>query len=291
MPSLQLILTRRTQHQLILKDLMLISIILTLTSATDTLLPFHVGRANYAALLERLNQIDPTLGPLLHDGDGPKPFTCSGILNGRAARDGMPIRQGLPYYLRMTGLTVAVSQALEDSLLTTRPPHWTLADHRFEITDAICDAQTHPWTGRTTYEALAAAQLLQSEQLPRQVTLDFASPTSFKSGGINIPVPMPGLVFGSLVERWNTFSPITLSGEMRRFGEEMVAISRYQLESRMLEQKNKAMRIGGVGQVTYTAVGGDRYWLGVLNMLANFALYSGVGVQTTTGMGQVRHLT
>ena len=77
---------------------------------------------------------------------------------------------------------------------------------------------------------------------------------------------------------------------MRRFGEEMVAISRYKLESRSVEGKQGGLRIGGVGQATYTALGGDRYWLGLLNMLADFALYSGVGMQTTTGMGQVRRV-
>lgn len=125
---------------------------------------------------------------------------------------------------------------------------------------------------------------------PRQVTLEFASPTAFKSAGLTVPVPMPNLVFGSLVERWNAFSPVTLSPEMRRFGEEMVALSRYRLESRVVEQKNNALRIGGVGQATYVAVAADRYWLAVLQMLADFALYSGVGVQTATGMGQVRRV-
>jgi CRISPR-associated endoribonuclease Cas6 len=105
---------------------------------------------------------------------------------------------------------------------------------------------------------------------------------------MTMPVPLPGLVFGSLVERWNAFSPVALSPEMRAYGEEVMAISRYRLESRAVEQKNQAVRIGAVGQATYRALAGDRYWLGVMNMLAGFALYGGVGVQTTTGMGQVR---
>jgi len=92
------------------------------------------------------------------------------------------------------------------------------------------------------------------------------------------------------VERWNAFSPITLSPEMRHFGGEMVGISRYRLESVAVVQKNAGLRIGGVGRVTYTAIGGDRYWLGVMNMLADFALYSGVGMLTATGMGQCRRV-
>ena len=56
------------------------------------------------------------------------------------------------------------------------------------------------------------------------------------------------------------------------------------------QRKNGALRIGGVGQVTYTALDDDRYALAALNMLADFALYSGVGVQTATGMGQCRRV-
>ncbi|MCS6828360.1 MAG: CRISPR system precrRNA processing endoribonuclease RAMP protein Cas6 [Caldilinea sp.] len=154
--------------------------------------------------------------------------------------------------------------------------------------EVICDPARHPWSGRTSYELLAATQLTRLEELERQVTLEFASPTAFKSKEMTVPVPLPGLVFGSLVERWNAFSPVTLSPEMRRYGEEAMAISRYRLESFPVASKDGAQRIGGVGRVTYRALAGDRYWLGVMNMLADFAFYSGVGSQTVTGMGQVR---
>jgi CRISPR-associated endoribonuclease Cas6 len=77
---------------------------------------------------------------------------------------------------------------------------------------------------------------------------------------------------------------------MRRNGEEVMAISQYQLHSVPVAQKDKGLRIGGVGEVTYRALSGDRYWIGVMHMLADFARFGGVGVQTATGMGQVRQL-
>jgi CRISPR-associated endoribonuclease Cas6 len=220
---------------------------------------------------------------------------------GAAGRDQATVRAGQHYAVRLTGLTAPISQALYAGLglhgtsgaaaeAGQAPQPWVLDDHPFQVVGVVCDPAQQPWTGQTTYEALAAQQLLQAERPQHQVTLEFASPTAFKSGGLTMPVPLPGLVFGSLVERWNAFSPVTLAPEMRRFGEEMVAISRYRLESRPVGQKNHALRIGGVGQATYVATGGDRYWLAVLHMLADFALYSGVGVQTATGMGQVRRL-
>jgi len=266
----------------------LIAITLTLVTNKKLILPHYVGRANYAATLNRLNQVDPELGAYVHGGNGPKPVTCSSLLNTRSNRQGTPINAGEPYYVRVTGLDARTSQGLVAGLLDDPPKTWTLDGDRFAVIDAICDERRDVWSGRTTYDALASGQMLQTGAPARKVTFHFASPTSFKSQGMNVPVPMPGLVFGSLVERWNAFSPVTLSPEMRQFGQEVVAISRYKLESRPVKQKNGALRMGGVGEVTYTALGGDRYWYGVMQMLADFAQYSGVGVQTASGMGQCR---
>jgi len=57
-----------------------------------------------------------------------------------------------------------------------------------------------------------------------------------------------------------------------------------------VQQKGGAPLIGGIGRATYSALGGDRYWLATMQMLADFAFYSGVGVKTTSGMGQVRRV-
>lgn len=269
---------------------MLISIILTLTSETSATLPAHLGRANYAATLARLQTLDPALGAALHDGDGPKPITCSSLLTNQPASNQLQIRAGGQYTLRLTGLTPLASSALEAAFLHEPPSNWTLAGHTFTIVYACCNADEDPWSGCTSYEALAANQLLQTEAPLRKVTLAFQSPTSFQSKGMHVPIPLPNLLFGSLVDRWNAFSPITLSPEVRRFGEELVALSRYRLESGVVHQKSGAPLIGAVGRATYSALGGDRYWLATMQMLADFALYSGVGVKTTIGMGQVRRV-
>jgi CRISPR-associated endoribonuclease Cas6 len=268
--------------------MMLVSIVLALSSPTNTTLPSFVGRANYAETLARLGQVDEALVQRIHAGDGPKPLTCSSLLGVQGGARGINVPADTPVYVRMTGLTPEVSGGLVAALLDNPPTVWTLDDQPLTIQEVICDPARHGWSGRTTYEALAAAQLMRADQLDRQVTLEFASPTAFKSKEMTVPVPMPGLVFGSLVERWNSFSPVVLSPEMRKYGEEVMAISRYRLESRAVEQKNQGVRIGATGQATYRALAGDRYWLGVMAMLAEFALYGGVGVQTTTGMGQVR---
>jgi CRISPR-associated endoribonuclease Cas6 len=268
----------------------LIAIVLTLRSEKQALLPRDIGRAVYAVALENLARVDADLPQSIHAGDGPKPVTCSGILNGRGNRQGTSISPTEDYYVRITGLNQRASQALDAAFLTQPPTTLTLNGHPFTVTSATCDNTQHPWSGRTTYETLAAQHMLHSDPPPRQVTLSFAAPVAFKSGGIQMPLPLPGLVFGSLVDRWNQFSPVRLSPDVRRFGEEQVAISRFRMHSRPVDQKNGAMRVGGLGRVTYTVLRSDRYWQGVMGLLADFALFSGVGVQTTSGMGQTRRL-
>lgn len=269
---------------------MLISIILTLTTPVAVSLPAHLGRANYAATLACLQELDPALGPALHEGEGPKPLTCSDLQGGRIYQERRHIAAGETCYVRITGLTQLASEALVAALLSEPPATWSLGGQPFTVVGAGCDETQDRWSGHTTYETLAAQQLFQGERLDTRVTLLFHSPTSFQSKGMHMPVPLPNLVFGSLVDRWNRFSPVTLSPEMRQYAEEAVALSSYQLESQVVVQKGGAPLIGGVGRATYTALGGDRYWLATLHMLADFALYSGVGVKTTMGMGQVRRV-
>jgi CRISPR-associated endoribonuclease Cas6 len=43
-----------------------------------------------------------------------------------------------------------------------------------------------------------------------------------------------------------------------------------------------------VGKVTYSALNHDRYWLSLIHLLADFALFAGIGVSTALGMGQAR---
>jgi len=267
---------------------MLLSAILTFTTSSKGFLPAALGRAVYAEVLRQIDGRDPQMARSLHAWNGPVPVTCSTLLGARERGSEILVEPGRSYTLHITGLMRSVSELLHAFLIEEPEQVWTLHGHAFDLASATCDPAGHPWAGLVAYEALAAANLLAADSPDHRVTLEFASPTAFKSGGMTIPIPLPNLVFGSLVDRWNAFSPVSLSPEMRRFGEEAVAISRYALRSVPMSQKNGGLRVGGVGEVTYTALNGDRYWHGAMQMLADFAKYSGVGVQTTNGMGQVR---
>ena len=272
------------------------------------LLPEWWGRAAHSLLLRVVAQSNAALAEALHEspeggaveppGAGEssltiRPFTVSTLM-GRFAHGTLDPAES--YRLRFTSLQPELSTILSQATVPGGPlaPGATVELDRllFQV-EGPPAAEAQPsnvdhWLGSTTYPELGARWLLAKEAPPRRLSFQFTSPVTFKSGGKHMPIPLPGLVFGSLLERWNAFAPITFPPETKRYAEECLAISHYKLSSRPVPVKRGGLRVGGIGEITYATVNYDRYWMSVLGTLAAFALYSGVGAGTTMGLGQGR---
>ncbi len=274
----------------------LLSLVLTLRpcpSAVSAPLPAWWGRAAHALLLRTLQQQDPALSATLHDDPNAlRPLTASTLL-GRFPNQAFD-PQGL-YTLRLTGLSAAVCTALQSAIQPggslTPGAVLDLDGHALQVAGIAWQAAEHPWAANDTYSALSGRLLLGRAAPPRALRLQFASPTAFKTQARTLPLPLPEQVFRSLLERWNAFAPLAFPEEAARFAAECLAISRFDLRSRTVPLKQGGLRIGAVGSITYTALTYDRYWLSILHTLAEFALYSGVGMGVSAGLGQVRRLS
>lgn len=282
----------------------LISLVLTLRLAQapkpGTDLPEWWGRAAHALFLRIIRQGDEYLADDLHEGgSSQRPFTTSSLI-GYSSQRGLESEK--PYRLRLTGLNQEMTRHLWEASQagnSLHPGQIIELDHfPFEITgnSLLSSPSEEPgaappppngWSRQMTYQELSAPHLLAKMKPERQVSLKFASPTSWKSAaGMHLPLPLPELVFNSLLNRWNAFAPVGLPGEVRRYAAECLAVSRFQLSSRVIPQKRGSVRIGCMGEVTYTSVNYDRYWMNLIQMLAEYALFSGVGINTTQGLGQ-----
>lgn len=268
----------------------LVALVLTVAPRKMTNTPGHLGRAVHSLLLRLIGAEDTALAEALHDSHTAKPFTCTTLIGGkRLDADARQYRPEDPAWLRFTGLTGDVSAHL--LRLAENPPSTIDLDgHLFAVQSATLDNTVHPWAGQTSYEELGAPHLLAQRPPDFRIKLEFASPTTFRSQGRSLPVPMPVWVFGSLLDRWNQFSPIQAAAEMRRFAEECVVLSQYSLHTRAVPMKESVVQMGCVGRASYACLNRDKYWVSMLNMMADFAFYSGVGYQTTAGLGQVRRL-
>ncbi len=257
--------------------------------AVERDLPHWWGRAAHALLLDRVRAADPALAESLHTGEGVRPFTASSLMGKFPGRQLDP--QGV-YRLRYTALDAAVAGRLWEAVQlggSFSPGKVVELDHiPFEVSAVYTDGGEDPWAGHTSYAALSAAHLLAGRAPARKIHLLFTSPTVFKSNGIQVPLPLPALVFGSLLAKWNRFAPVAMPEETRRYAEKCLAVSAFTLRSRLAGTKAEGVRSGAVGEVSYATLNADRYWMSLAQALAAYAFYAGVGAGTTMGMGQCR---
>lgn len=267
----------------------LVSLVLVLEALRPEALPRNLGRASHALFLRLIESADPRLSAALHDGEGPRPFTCSNLVGGRAEGATLRLEPGAPLWLRFTGLNETVCAHL--TRLREEPPEEVELDGAaLRVCEATSDGRRHPWAGVDGYRDILMRAHASGDARERRVTLAFTSPTTFRSQGVSLPVPLPGHVFGSLLDRWQALSPVAVSDDVRRYAQEMVGMSHYRLQTRMLPIQAGGRQVGCVGQVTYVALSSDRYWLAAIRALAEYAFYAGVGALTTQGMGQARLL-
>ncbi|CAG1011809.1 hypothetical protein ANRL4_04500 [Anaerolineae bacterium] len=275
--------------------------VLKLRSLQSLKIENHMGRASQELALRILDQADPALAQSLHDSDELKPFTASGLLRAGSTRSAYDwVRPGESFWVRFTALEKGVVEAFER--FAAQPRGEIEFDKRgWGVEAVVTDPEAHPWAGRAHFADLLR---LPTQPMPSpKITLNFASPTSFRSKGVDVPLPIPWLVFHSLTERWQVSIPIPLPEGLLDFVEQFVALTRYQLETSMIGGKNASKRVGFWGEATFSLMADNDSLkkhdpvlhqtlssrrpelLQALSALVRFAFFSGVGRQTTTGMG------
>lgn len=286
---------------------MLISWVIFLQPEKPAKVPVDMGRAVHAWFLSRVREADPTLAERLHEPNAIRPFTISGLRGtGPGSQGQVALSPEQKYWLRVTSFEPELSQRLMEEVVPALPDQVRLAETVFALKGITCDPQEHPWAGQTTFEVLVQKHMLEAKGPEHKITLLFASPTTFRRSAVeasltesqgrayqvaghNVPLPLPGLVFDSYLQRWNAFAPLALPPELKRYAQECVAISRYRLQTALVEF-GAARQVGFVGSCQFLALVHDPYWLRLLNLMAAFAFYCGTGQHTTMGLGQTKQI-
>lgn len=116
--------------------------------------------------------------------------------------------------------------------------------------------------------------------------LQFVSPTGFKRDGRQLFLPLPDLIFGSLLRRWRLLlDPEGWPG----FEEALprITLQNYCAESRAVKLRQDRIVRGFCGEAEFTLPGSDGPERSALSALAGLAFFTGVGYKTTQGMGEV----
>ncbi len=247
-----------------------------------------LGRSLHGLFINLLADASPELADRLHSPMPIKPFTVS-TLRGRLLRQGGQ-RLASPdqtYRVRYTVLAEDVFAALSHILLGKYLYRETVSIDRqpFEIVEIVVEpVKSRGWARLASYE-----QLYAEARADDRIGLRFASPTTFRTGDVNLLFPLPVSVFGSYLRKWEAFSPVPLEDGLLDFVAEQVVAERYELETQVVRYGNFQVN-GFVGVCHYRVLGGGPERVRAVNALADFALFAGTGQKTTQGLGQTKRV-
>ena len=261
----------------------LTAIVLELQPLEDTSIPLSHGVFAYAAALDLLGRLDIELPKRIHDPAHNKPITVSSVQGGFREGYSFKLLRNRIYRWRLTGLNKAVSSQLNQ--LSPELGNIRLSNAIFRILNVRSDARDDSDTGQTTYANLL--ELWKTNDLPSTFHIEFRTPTTFRQNDFEVPFPTPHLVFGSLAKTWNTYAPQKL-GDVTAVLKDMIMLSNWRGETRRVELGSRRT-VGFIGHFTYRVAENLPEVRRLLGLLADYAFYSGIGWQTTHGLGQTRY--
>lgn len=274
------------------------SLILNLTPKSPIYPNFLTGRHYHALFLKLISSVDRDLADKLHQSNSDKAFTLSPLqVVRRGNRDSgdsnillqwqhqKPIPPGTPCWWRVSLLDDTLFSKLTPLWLNLNPEHsWHLGSADLHINSIQGTPQSNqPWANACTYGQLYEQA---SESDERIIHFIFSTPTAFRQGGYDTVMPIRDCVFNSLWKRWNKYSGI----EITDIPVDAIYPSSFRINTEVIHNYESKF-IGCVGEVSYRILGKvAENGIKNINILADFALYAGVGRKTTMGMGMVRRI-
>jgi len=265
----------------------LYSLVLTLSPTATIEMGVKGGHQAHAAFLDTIQGVDPALSAALHSSKiAIRPFTVSGLQGVPHPRKGtVHLRPGQTCWLRVTLLYRSIYDRLMQVFLEDQRLQLRLGEAVFLIREVLVAPGSHPWAGYATWEGL-----LEGAHLDRVITLEFASPTAFRQGDLDLPLPIPRLIFSSYLQKWNRYSGVPFDRELLTTIERHVGLKEHNIKT--IPFNDGRVTIPGFeGRCTFFIKGKlEEDVVRQINCLADFAFYAGTGRKTTHGMGMTRRI-
>lgn len=226
--------------------------------------PYLPARALNAWLYGQAAEWNATAADELHASPEAKPFSIA-LVGGEQGR------------LIVTGYGPLAELAARLAVVT---PERVLLDARWwEATGA-------PRVEVTDWARLAAS--LPAADAPARVRLEMLSPATFHVRGNFVPLPVPHLLFGGLLERWQRWSDIDPGAEAREAALTAITLRRLRLTGTMVHVG--AVAPAFVGWTEWQQRGAPGPYSGLLDMLTAFARFAGIGAKVGMGLGCVERV-
>jgi CRISPR-associated endoribonuclease Cas6 len=293
------------------------SLVVNFMPKTSIYPEYLTGRHIHALFLTLVSSVDKELGDRLHGEKVNKGFGLSPILvmgNGssvmgkpkpkRKAQSPItnyqlltnnyqslitnyqsPISPSTPCWWRISLLDEVLFVKLTGLWLNLNPNRaFHLGSADLYITSILGTPQSsQPWSNFATYQQIYD----RASDTEKTIAFHLATPTAFRQGKYDSPLPTRDNVFKSLCDRWNTYSEIQINHEIIDY----IFPSRFDIKTETVKNYDTHTFIGCIGEIGYRILGDiEPEKIKQINALADFALYSGIGRKTTMGMGMVRRV-
>lgn len=141
---------------------------------------------------------------------------------------------------------------------------------------------------KSDYNDLFESNYFESD-ISNYVTFDITTPVSFKANGRYINYPDAVMLVTNLMHKYDSFSPSTEIYDERLIEElqHRLIISAYDLRSTIFCVEG--VKIPSFNGIMTIRVNGSSNIVSLVNMLADYSEFSGVGIKTALGMGAVTH--
>ena len=248
---------------------MLIKSTWTLTTDETTVLPRTYG-------LQLVKELHERAGLSLGSEKIPS-VAFSGIMGYyKVTGDFISFQPGEFYQISLSGLVEGAAKAIA---------HLNLSDSleflgaKFNVINREDDINS--------YEQLYTTLVANEPEPIREFRLTFQTSTAFAQGKLQLPLPVPGLMFRSWLQSWNEFAPIYLGGgELIGYLAEAIALKRHRIQTQPFRVQKGSVN-GFIGEVTLHALyRTDPLLTNVANLLVNYSQFAGTGMKTRLGMGQ-----
>lgn len=253
-----------------------------LVSQDDMFVDRFGGKASHGVFLKLVQDMNPDLSYVLHERSEVKPFITMLQFPFFWSRQRQVIPANHPFTMSISALVPETEEILRFLAHQLSTGILSLRLHHNHIMSLPFDPNVDVW------EETAYPEYVESGECDVKIVLRFLSPTMFRRINDHVLLPFPELVFGSLLRKWNAFSPFRIDLDMEEWAR-AIRITKYQLETKMLEF-GSFRQLGFVGDVRFDIGAVPDSVLYGLNILARYSGYAGVGAKTTMGMGHCRRI-
>jgi CRISPR-associated endoribonuclease Cas6 len=232
------------------------------------------------------------------------------------------LRTGKPCYLRITLLEDNLFPTFSRYFLSRTEPTFRLGETQFAVTSVLATPENeNDWSNYVSYDELIERARMQAGRLHsqadsgltgndtplrppqggnsrlhsqelRRIKLYFVTPTSFSKGDMDLPLPLPRLVFQSYLNRFREFHDFEFLSDFVELVDLFTGISSMKGMRTDTIKTKKVILTGFVGEVSFEiSKKAPPELVFQMNLLADFAFFCGTGKKTTVGMGQTVRTT